>query len=173
MSKFNYVVFLGFLWVVFSNCNYNKSVKSKESMTLEEMQRLEKQEQEYLSQAAEKMKKQFTEMPFFPAQINQGENFYSVQITADVGAFYAKEFGKHGLYGNGYCWEGVVEQLIEKKQKELLSKINFDAEADTCFISCDNENSMKKLATFINSELSTKEKLRQAILSIDKSKLDC
>jgi len=142
-------------------------------MTLEEMQRLEKQEQEYFSQMAEEMKEQLAEMPFFPAQINQSENFYSVQITADVGAFFAKEFGKHGLYGNGYCWEGIVEQLIEKKQKELLSKINFDAEADTCFISCDDENSMNELAKFINSELSTKEKFSQVILLIDKSKLDC
>jgi len=173
MNQFKQIIIWGLLCMIFSNCNSNKTVKTKESMTLEEMQRLEKQEQEYLSQMAEKMKEQFAKMPFFPAQIKQGENFYSVQITSNVGAFYAKEFENHGLYGNGYCWEGIVEQLIEKKQIELLSKINFDAEADTCFISCDDESSMKELARFINSELSTKEKFGQVILSIDKAKLDC
>lgn len=140
---------------------------------VEEMKRLEKQEQEYLSQVAEMMKAKYGKMPFFPAQIKQGENFYAVQITADVGAFYVEEFRKHGLYGNGYCWEGIIEQLIAKKQKSLLSKISFDAEAGTCFISCNDESSMKELAKFINSELSSKEKFNVVILAIDKSKLDC
>ncbi|MEM6964110.1 MAG: Imm51 family immunity protein [Bacteroidota bacterium] len=173
MGRLNQFIILGLLCVVFASCGSKKAVKAKEGTALEEIQRFEKQEQEHQSQMAEMMKAQYAKMPFFPAQIIQGENFYSVQIIADVGAFYASEFGKYGLYGNGYCWEGIVEQLVAKKQKALLSKISFDAEADTCFIACKDKNSMEELARFINRELSSKAKFNEVIQSIDKSELDC
>ncbi len=115
----------------------------------------------------------YAQMPFFPAEVKQADNFYAVQITATTGAFFTKNFVKHGLYGNGYCWESIIAQLVAKKQKELLSKITFDAEADTCFISCEDETSMNALAQFSHQELSSKEKFDTAIQNIDRSTLDC
>lgn len=173
MNKLLPIVILGFVCLITTNCKLNNKAKKQETVAQQEKEKPEKQEQESFDKMAEEMKALYAQMPFFPAQINQRENFYSVRITFDVGTFYAEEFRKQGLYGNGYCWAGIIEQLIAKKQSKLLGKINFDPEADTCFIACDDENTMNELANFIHKELGDKKKFNAIIQQIDKSRLDC
>jgi hypothetical protein len=79
----------------------------------------------------------------------------------------------HRTLRESYVQVAMCVTKILTEQKSLLSKIHFDAEADNCFISCDDEQSMKDLAEFIHHSLSTKKKLNDVILKIDKAKLDC
>lgn len=142
-------------------------------MTTEEMEEMERQEKEGFRKMAEANTENYAKMPFFPADTLAHGGHYSVQITALSGMFFTEEFEQHDLYGNGYCWEGIVEQLLEQKNRGLLSRVTFDSEADVCFISCPDEATMSELAKTVHEFLSTKEKLVEVLKSINKSRLDC
>lgn len=143
---------------------------TKQKMTSEEMQN---QEREEFKKIAEANAEAYAKMPYFPAEIFSQEQHYSVQITATSGMFFTDEFAKYDLYGNGYCWEGIIEQLIGQKNPSLLNRVDFDSEADVCFISCSDEVSMNELAEIIHSFCSTKEKFLALLESIDTDELDC
>ncbi|MBA4053270.1 MAG: hypothetical protein C0490_01020, partial [Marivirga sp.] len=65
------------------------------------------------------------------------------------------------------------EQLLEQKNPDLLKKVTFDPEADTCFMSCPDERTMNELATTIHEFCSTKRKVLKVLESVNKSRLDC
>lgn len=143
------------------------------SVAKADLEELEKQEREGFKKMAEANADSYTKMPYFPAETSSNEQFYSVQITALSGMFFTDEFDQHDLYGNGYCWAGIVEQLLEQKNPGLLKKVKFDPEADVGFMSCPDEETMNELAKTIHEFCSTKEKFLKVLESIDKSRLDC
>ena len=147
--------------------------KSTDKMTNDSLEEMAREEKDGFKQIAEASADAYSKMPYFPAEVSSAAQFYSVQITATSGMFFTDEFDQHGLYGNGYCWAGIVEQLLEEKNPALLKKVTLDPEADTCFISCPNEEVMNELAKMLHESFSTKEKLLDVLKSIDKSLLDC
>lgn len=165
------ILILAGLLTVTLSCS--KNIKQTDKMTKEEMEEMERQESEGFKQMAEANSNNFNKMPYFPAEASSNGQYYSVQITAISGMFFTDEFEQHDLYGNGYCWEGVIEQVLEQKNPGLLKRIKFDPEADTCFISCPDEGTMNELAKTIHEFCSTKEKMLKVLESIDKSRLDC
>lgn len=141
-------------------------------MTRKELERLQKQEQLMFEQMAKQMEAQFTGMRYFPASIKSTDDFFAVEITADIGIYFTKEFNDFNLYPSGYCWEGIIKQLISKYLPNLIEQTSFDSEADTCFINCEDENTMKELALFINEKLSDKDKFVDEMSNIDLSNID-
>lgn len=134
-----------------------------------------KEDVERAEESANRSADVYQKMPFFPAEtiIVPEQNHYAVQITAGTGAFFEREFAKEDLYGNGYCWAGIIEQLIASKNPRLHSKITFDPEADTCFMQCVDEATANELAKTIHEYCSTREKLADLLDSVDKGSLDC
>ena len=142
-------------------------------MTPEEMRRREQEEQAYFRQMANRMKAQFAQMPYFPAQLVQTEVSQSVQITAEVSAFYAKVFQRYELYGNGYCWESIIQQLIAQRRPDWMAKLDFDAEAEVCLILGQDETTVMQLAEFLHDNLATTAQFEAVLRSIDTDRLDC
>ncbi|MEJ1239703.1 Imm51 family immunity protein [Chryseolinea sp. T2] len=168
MRKFTRVLILAALLVSTITCT-----KSTDKMTNESREEMARKEKEGFKQIAEASADAYSKMPYFPAQVSADAQFFSVQITATSSMFFTDEFDQHGLYGNGYCWAGIVEQLLEENNPALLKKVTLDPEADTCFISCPNEEVMNELAKALHESFSTKEKMLNVLKSADKSRLDC
>ena len=147
-----------------SSCNGNNKIARD---------KIKEMEIEASIQIAEANKANYAKMPYFPAETSFGDDFFSVQITAISGMYFLELFDQHQLYGNGYCWAGIVEQLVDKENAKLLEKITIDAEADVCFISCPDKQSMTELAQIIHDFCSTKDKMIKVLKNINKSKMDC
>lgn len=167
---FSNICILGFCIGIILN---SSSCKSKDGLTWKEAKEIRKKEKVFYERLAKFNEEQYSKMPFFPAEINHSDNYYTVQINSDVNTFYGKEFSKHKLYANGYCWESIILQLLKEKKSDILPVLVFDAEADICFIRCDNKNTMIELAEFIHFEFSDKRKFSKVLKEIDKKKLDC
>jgi hypothetical protein len=112
-------------------------------------------------------------MPFFPADTFADGRITAVKIDAASAMFFMAELEQHDLSGNGYCLSGIIEQLVEKNAPDLLPNVTFDPEADMCFISCNNHDTMVALAELIHKHLSSKEDMLKVLEWIDKTKLDC
>ena len=66
-----------------------------------------------------------------------GQLFIVAPIESDtLFEMYVPLFEKYGYSGNGYSWEGNIQQILEKLDNELLAHIEFDAEAGAFFCKC-------------------------------------
>ncbi len=113
------------------------------------------------------------ENPYFPAQPVWGEDFFTVRITVEMGAPFQSDFKHYDLYGNGYCWSSIVEQLMLEKTTNLTNRVRFDPEADVCTIVCPNKKAMFAVADFIHRHLGDSKGFQAAMATVDRSKLDC
>ena len=87
--------------------------------------------------------------------------------------FFFELLTEYELYGNGYCWEGLVEQLLEQDMPEIFdSIITFDAEADNCLILFTNEASLKRVAQHINHVCTDEKRFRGFLQEIDRDRID-
>lgn len=65
----------------------------------------------------------------FPFKVMDNDGQFTILAELESGDLFEKYFPffeKHGYEGNGYCWEGHITQILEKKDKELLNHIEFD-----------------------------------------------
>ncbi|MEL6638365.1 MAG: Imm51 family immunity protein [Bacteroidota bacterium] len=142
-------------------------------MDEEELERQQAQEQAALRQLAEQLASTYAQMPYFPAQIFQAEHHFTVQITLETGAFFVDEMAELQLYGNGYCWESIVEHLMAAQAPPLRAKVDFDAEAEVCILLCPDEKTMYEAAEFIHHRLGGRAAFKAAVATLDPSRLDC
>ncbi len=109
----------------------------------------------------------------YPFKIYDTDNFViSAEIEGELYPTYFDFFEKHGYSGNGYCWEGHIIQILEKKDSSLLSHINFDPEAGGFYAYADSEESRRKFLEILCPIFSDLNLLNKFVVAADRSRID-
>lgn len=82
---------------------------------------------------------------------------------------YQPVFDKYGLSGNGYCWEGVIRQILQQQKPALLKQIEFDPEAGGFYVYADGPQSQREFAVFLSKIFSDHVQLHQYLKTVDRS----
>ncbi len=72
---------------------------------------------------------------------------------------YKNLFEKYGFSGNGYSWEGIIVQILEKQDPELLKHVQMDPEAGAFFAYADSKLSQIAFVKILSPIFSDKKKL--------------
>src|ERR1700683_274564 len=99
---------------------------------------------------------------YFPFELSEANGKFT--ISADIESKelmlkYDKFFKKYRLEGNGYCWEGLIKQILQKKDKDLLNHLDFDSEAGEFFVYPDSKEHQQKFAAILSPIFSDLDKL--------------
>lgn len=84
-------------------------------------------------------------------------------------AEYQPIFDQYGLSGNGYCWEGIITQILLQQKPTLLNHIDFDPEAGGFYAYADSPQSQREFATFLSDIFKDHAQLHKYLKTIDKS----
>ena len=85
---------------------------------------------------------------------------------------YGRIFEKYGFSGNGYSWEGVIKQLLEKESPGFVSHLMFDPEAGGFYVFADSEKSQRYFAEVASKTFGDVKKLEEFLKGADKGKVD-
>ena len=85
---------------------------------------------------------------------------------------YSDLFAKHGYEGNGYCWTGMIEQLLEQKAPELLKKLEFEPEKGAFYAYAKSDADRQQFIQIISPVFSNLKTLEDFIKSADHSRID-
>ena len=109
---------------------------------------------------------------FFPCELANYDGVNRVTISSPDSFFFTEALAKHNLYGNGYCWEGIIQQILEKENANLLNNISFESEADTFVAYLDTLDNQLLFADFIHQICRNPQLFDSYLLTIDKSRID-
>lgn len=85
---------------------------------------------------------------------------------------YYNLFKKYGYNGNGYCWEGHIQQILEKKDRQLLKHIDFDSEAGMFAADADSKEAQQKFVEILSPIFSDLNVLSKWVKKADRSRID-
>jgi hypothetical protein len=85
---------------------------------------------------------------------------------------YSPVFEKYGFSGNGYSWENVIRQMLEKGSSSLLPHIKFDPEAGGFYVFADSEQSQRSFAAFVSGMFKDTTRLSGFLRTAKKSIYD-
>lgn len=90
-----------------------------------------------------------------------GQSYFNVEINVGAEGLQKAEdlFEEHDNYPNGPGWEGLVTYIIEKESPDLIARIEFDSEGESCRAICQNEQDMVKLATLVQAVILDESRL--------------
>ena len=112
---------------------------------------------------------------YFPFKLSEMDGKYSISVEIEGGKLYDKYykvFKKYGYEGNGPCWEGHIKQILEKKDKNLLSHIEFDSEAGGFFAYADSKETQEKFVEIVSPIFSNLNILSDWVRTADRSQID-
>lgn len=89
----------------------------------------------------------------------------------DLFTKYYRLFEKHGYSGNGESWAGIIEQIIEKEDPELLDSIEFDPEAGAFYCSVDSKQTQMRFVELLSPIFSNLALLEKYLLSADRDRI--
>ena len=111
---------------------------------------------------------------YFPFELYyEGQDFdIMVYIEEDsLLDLYSPIFSKYDYSGNGYSWDGHIEQIIKKLDPELLNHIEFDSEAGAFFAIADSRESQIRFGELLHPIFSDLSILEKYIQEADRSKI--
>lgn len=111
----------------------------------------------------------------FPFDLSESGGKYTIvaQIEGkDLYPKYYRLFKKYGYNGNGYCWEGHIQQILEKKDNQLLKHIDFDSEAGMFAADADSKEAQQKFVEILSPIFSDLTVLSKWVKKADHSRID-
>jgi hypothetical protein len=111
----------------------------------------------------------------FPFKVMDNDGQYIIIApleSEDLFNKYYPFFEKYGYEGNGYCWEGHIIQILEKKEKELLEHIEFDPEAGAFYAYADSKETQIRFINLLSPIFSNLEQLEEYVKSADRDRID-
>ena len=111
----------------------------------------------------------------FPFKVMDNDGQYTIIApleSEDLFNKYYPFFEKHSYEGNGYCWEGHITQILEKKDKELLDHIEFDPEAGAFYAYADSKETQTRFINLLSPIFSDLEQLEEYVKSADRDRID-
>ena len=111
----------------------------------------------------------------FPFTLQRADRNYV--IVADLGQpdlspEYREFFEQHGYTGNGYTWEGMVVQILEERDPELLDAVEFDPEANTFLAYVDNPETQQRFVDVLSPIFADLSILEQHVAKADRDRID-
>ncbi|HRZ78980.1 MAG TPA: Imm51 family immunity protein [bacterium] len=101
------------------------------------------------------------------------ENIVNVNLEdKEIFEKYYPLFEKYNIEGNGYAWEGMIKQILEKMKPELIEHLEFDSEGSSFCVYSDSEKVQKEFVKTIAPIFSDIQKFENWLKEIDKKKLD-
>lgn len=110
--------------------------------------------------------------PIFPCKSVNYDGVYRVTIEYEAIFYFLELFADNLIYGNGYTWEGVVIQYLEKTHQDLLSELEFDSEGDAFVAYCASEKVQNDLSEVIHELCMNEEEFRIFLQQVDHSRID-
>lgn len=112
--------------------------------------------------------------PLFPCNIEEDPKtkVCYLEIPSSNFIFYTELLACHQLYGNGYCWLGIVEQLLEKTAPFLKKTIIIDAEGDAFYARSPYKQDIQMMAQLIHYLCKDKKRFDTFLEEIDKERID-
>lgn len=108
-----------------------------------------------------------------PFCYNKEENKIEAFLySKDLYPKYYDLFAKHEYEGNGYCWEGHIIQILEKEKPELLEHLEFDSEAMSFCVYCEDGESAILLLNILVPIFNDLTKLSELIRNADRERID-
>jgi hypothetical protein len=117
-------------------------------------------------------KAEFNATEYFPFQLSSDDGQHLLMITSGEAMFFFELLARHGLYGNGPCWEGIIEQILERDFPQLLDEAAFDSEADACLVYFPSVRDQKKVARHLHEICLDEPRFEQYLQSLDKDRID-
>ena len=111
----------------------------------------------------------------FPFNVSSNGGQFLITVDTEGSELYPKYFqffNKYGYSGNGYCWEGLIKQILEKLNPELLKHIDFDPEAGAFFASADSKENQTKFIELLSPIFADFNKLEKYVSKADRSRID-
>lgn len=111
----------------------------------------------------------------YPFRLTQDSDQFTIMADLESEDLYAKYyplFANYEYEGNGYCWEGHIIQILEKKDVELLDHLDFDPEAGAFFVYADTKETQLRFIQVVSPIFSNLEQLESYIKSADRSRID-
>lgn len=84
---------------------------------------------------------------------------------------YKNLFEKYGYSGNGYSWEGIIIQILEKLNPGLLTHIQMDPEAGAFFAHADTKASQLEFVKLLSPIFSDEKKLTVWLKNADHKRI--
>ncbi|MEM7514094.1 MAG: Imm51 family immunity protein [Bacteroidota bacterium] len=111
---------------------------------------------------------------YFPFSKKEVEGEYYIMVEVEREEIFKKYnplFVKYDYSGNGYSWEGHINQILEKINPGLLDHLEFDSEAGLFTVKTDSERVLERfmILSSIFSDLSVLEKY---IIEADRERID-
>jgi hypothetical protein len=108
----------------------------------------------------------------FPFTLQQDGSFGIVADVQDQDLYpkYYDLFRKYGYEGNGECWAGLIRQILERKDPELLKKVDFDPEAGAFYAYFGNDR--QRFIELISPVFANLNILEGYIKTADRSRID-
>jgi len=103
------------------------------------------------------------------------DNSYMVAAEIESKELFDKYnpiFEKYQLSGNGYCWEGLIKQILQKENPTLIPHLQFDPEAGGFYVFADSEKTQRQFAELISKIFSDIPKLEQYLKTADRKSID-
>lgn len=101
-----------------------------------------------------------------------GQLFIVAPIESDtLFDMYVPLFEKYGYSGNGYSWEGNIQQILEKLDKELLAHIEFGAEAGAFFANADSKESQQRFVNILSPIFADLSQLEAYLKKADRGRI--
>lgn len=117
---------------------------------------------------------QFLTEPFpFQVYNNSGQHTILAALESDsLYQVYYPFFANLGYEGNGYCWEGHIIQILEKKDPDLLKHLDFDPEAGAFYAYTDSKEAQIRFINLLAPIFSDLDTLHQYVVSADRDRVD-
>lgn len=110
--------------------------------------------------------------PFEVIELDGQFTIFAALTSEEIFNKYYPFFEMHGYEGNGYCWEGHIIQILEKKDKDLLEHIDFDPEAGAFSAYTDSKEMQIRFTNLLSPIFSDLGQLEEYIKSADRDRVD-
>jgi hypothetical protein len=114
--------------------------------------------------------------PFTMRSYNDEDNIhkriYVCSIYLPPNNKFEKILKKYDLYDNGYTWEAIVIQILEKENKKLLKTIDFDSDNNECYMYFKNDKKMREVAMCIHNVCKDTILFNKYLKNIDKNRIN-
>lgn len=112
-------------------------------------------------------------MNTFPFKLLQNDR-HTILVECEGEAFATHNpiFEKHEFTGNGYSWEGVIRHILNEKNPELLTHLDFDPEAGVFYAYADSAENRQKIIEVLLPICSDLKQFDTYLSKIDPEEMD-
>jgi len=113
-------------------------------------------------------------MSTYPFLVSEDDDQITIQVATEsdeIMGKYVPLFEEFTYSGNGYTWEGLIMQLLEKENPAILDEIEFDSEAGTFVAYTGSRTAQAEFIKTVVPVFKDPESLRPFLKQADRSRV--